>query len=390
MSLRILLLAPQPFFEIRGTPFAVLAMARALTQLGHRVDLLSFPQGAAVDVEGLTHRRSLRLPVGHVRPGASLAKLLLDIPFALEAWARMAFGGYDVVHAVEEAAFFAAPVARTLGLPLVMDIDSSIPDQLRYSGFARRGPLPWLAERLERAAARGAASIITVCTSLTEGIRRYETSAEIFQIEDPPLVDPKQPPAAADVDALRRELGLSSAPVVFYSGNFEPYQGVPLLIEAVSMVAGVQLLLMGGEPTEIETLRVACLRLGVDGRCCFSGKRPPELLPQFLALADVVVSPRIQGQNTPFKIYTYLAAGRPLVATRIATHTQLLDDSLAVLTEPTAEALAAGIRIALDDPDASALRAQLGRALIEREYSAARYAEKVAGAYAHIADRTTS
>ena len=44
---------------------------------------------------------------------------------------------------------------------------------------------------------------------------------------------------------------------------------------------------------------------------------------------DVLASPRRHGQNTPFKVFTYLASGKPLVATRIPTHTQLLDDSLA-------------------------------------------------------------
>jgi glycosyltransferase involved in cell wall biosynthesis len=61
----------------------------------------------------------------------------------------------------------------------------------------------------------------------------------------------------------------------------------------------------------------------------------------------VLVSPRCRGENTPFKIYTYLASGRPLVATRIPTHTQLLDDTLAWLVEPTPEGLAFGIREAL-------------------------------------------
>ena len=79
--LRVLFLAPQPFFEVRGTPLAVLAMVRALAALGHEVDLLTYPQGAAVEVAPARHLRSLRLPVGHVRPGPSLAKLLLDLPF---------------------------------------------------------------------------------------------------------------------------------------------------------------------------------------------------------------------------------------------------------------------------------------------------------------------
>ena len=66
------------------------------------------------------------------------------------------------------------------------------------------------------------------------------------------------------------------------------------------------------------------------------------------------------------------------MATRIPTHTQLLDDSLAFLVEPTAAGLAGGIRAALADPVEAAQRAARGRALIEREYSPRRYAEKVA------------
>ena len=113
--MRILFLAPQPFFEVRGTPLAVLAMVRALLGLGHRVELLTFPQGADVEVPGLIHRRSLRLPVGRVRAGASLPKLLLDVPFLVQAVWRLLVARPDVVHAVEEAAHLIAPFARLLG-----------------------------------------------------------------------------------------------------------------------------------------------------------------------------------------------------------------------------------------------------------------------------------
>jgi glycosyltransferase involved in cell wall biosynthesis len=385
--LRILFLAPQPFFEVRGTPLAVLAMVRALIGLGHRVDLLTFPQGDPVDVPGLTHRRSLRLPVGRVRAGPSLAKMALDVPFLGEAVWRMATGGYDVVHAVEEAAHLAAPFARLLGLPLVADVDSSIPDQLRYSGFAARGPLLRAAEVLERFALRRAAVVVTVCRSLTEGVRAQAPDVPVFQVEDPPLVDASDPPAPEAVEALRRELGLGGAPVVLYSGNLEPYQGVDLLVDAAARVPEARFLFMGGEPAQIEVLRARAATAGVGGGCVFAGPRPPSTLPLFLALSDVLASPRRQGANTPFKIFTYLASGRPLVATRIPTHTQLLDDSLAILVEPSAEGLAAGIRQALDHPGEAATRARRGQELIDREYSPARYREKVRSAYEEVARR---
>jgi glycosyltransferase involved in cell wall biosynthesis len=379
--LRILFLAPQPFFEVRGTPLAVLHMTRALASLGHQVDLLTFPQGAPAPVEGVRHLRSLGLPVGRVKAGPSLAKMVLDLPFLAEAAWRLRFGGYDVVHAVEEAAHLIAPFARWCGVPLVMDVDSSIPDQLRYSGFATRGPLLRLAEALERRALLHSAAAITVCASLTDGVKARAPWLPIFQVEDPPLVEPGATPPPEAVEALRRKMTLGPWPVILYSGNFEPYQGVELLLDALALTPHVQLLLMGGGPDDVARMKAEARRRGVGERCVFSGQRPPSDLPAFLALADVLASPRAKGQNTPFKIFTYLASGKPLVATRIPTHTQLLDDTTAFLVDPTPEGLASGILAALDRPEHAAARARAARGLIEREYSVERYREKIARAY---------
>jgi glycosyltransferase involved in cell wall biosynthesis len=357
---------------------------------GHDVDLLTFAQGAPTDLAGARHLRSVRLPVGRVRPGASVAKLLLDLPFMAEAILRMAFGRYDVVHAVEEAALLAAPFARLLRVPLVIDVDSAIPDQLHESGFSRGGPLLWLAEALEGHAFRHGSAVVTVCASLTERVRARAPQARVFQVEDPPLVDPEAPPSAAEVAAARAGLGLAEGPVVFYSGNFEPYQGVALLVEAMAQLPEARCLLVGGEAADVEAMKAMASRSGASDRCVFAGKRPPSDMPVLLALSDVVVSPRNQGVNTPFKIYTYLASGRPIVATRIPTHTQLLDDSLAVLVEPTADGIAAGIGRVLAEPVEARRRAEAGLALIAREYSPRRHAEKVAAAYGAVAEAIRS
>src|SRR5262249_29775509 len=164
-----------------------------------------------------------------------------------------------------------------------------------------------------------------------------------------------------------------------------PYQGLALLLEAAARVERAQFLFMGGERSEVEGLRARALWTGAGERCVFAGKRPPGELPLFLSLADVVVSPRSRGENTPFKVYTYMASGRPLVATRIPTHTQLLDDTTALLVEPTPEGLARGIADTLANPVAARRRAAAARAVIDREYSPARYAEKVKTAYTAIA-----
>jgi glycosyltransferase involved in cell wall biosynthesis len=383
--LRILLLAPQPFFEARGTPLAVRALVHALRAQMHAVELWTYPRGADVALDGATQRRSLDLPVGRVPPGFSWAKVWLDGPFSLAAWWRMRFGRFDCVHAVEEAAYLVAPWARMLAMPLVVDMDSAIPEQLASARIPMARRLAAFAARCERFTLGQATAVFSICDELSARARTLAPQTAVFQIEDPPLVAAADLPQGAPVDTLRQALDLPERPVILYSGNFEPYQGVELLLDAARFLPGVSFVFMGGEAREIDALRIRAAHLHVKERVVFTGKRPPEDLPLFLALASVLVSPRLGGTNTPFKVYTYLASGKPLVATRVASHTQLLDESRAWLCEPTAADLARVIHQALNEPRQAAERAARGRALIESRYGLDAFQAKVATAYAYIA-----
>jgi glycosyltransferase involved in cell wall biosynthesis len=77
------------------------------------------------------------------------------------------------------------------------------------------------------------------------------------------------------------------------------------------------------------------------------------------------VSPRAHGGNLPLKVFDYLAAGRPIVATDIPTHRSVLTDELAVLVPPTARGLADGILSLLRDPDRAARMGKAGRQYAE-------------------------
>ena len=88
----------------------------------------------------------------------------------------------------------------------------------------------------------------------------------------------------------------------------------------------MRFVLAGGRPEQIEAARRDAARAGVDDVVIFAGQRPAEEIPAYLDAADVLVSPRSTGTNTPLKIYQYLRSGRPIVATRLLTHTQVLDD----------------------------------------------------------------
>ena len=79
-------------------------------------------------------------------------------------------------------------------------------------------------------------------------------------------------------------------------------------------------------------------------------RQPRSAMPVYLAMADVLVSPRAFGGNLPLKIFDYLAAGRPIVATDISTHRAVLTQDTAVLVQPNGTALADGIVSILRSP----------------------------------------
>ena len=362
---------------------AVAALTQTLGELGHDVDLLTFPQGESWSAARVRHLRSARLASGRIRPGFSMAKALQDIPFAWRAVSLARSGSYDVVHAVEESALLVAPFLPG-SVKFVVDMDSDLGEQLAHSKPALARALSPLAAWLHDRSLRRADLAIVINARLEEAVRRVRPSLPVHQLADPPLVSTLTDADRAEGAALRQTLDLGDAPVALYTGNFERYQGVEMMARAAARTTRAIFVFVGGEAEDIADLKS---RLGPEAlsRCRFAGKHSPDMLPRWLAMADVLVSPRTRGGNTPFKIYTYLASGKPIVATHLDTHTQVLSDDTAFLVEPTEAALASGIDSAVTNREEAIRRARNGRALLDREFSRTRYREKVEAAYAALA-----
>jgi glycosyltransferase involved in cell wall biosynthesis len=360
---KILMLAPEPFFEPRGTPFSEFHRIRALIELGHTVDLVTYPFGQDVTMSGLRVFRCVRPPfVREVRIGPSPAKAALDVTLAITAVRRVLTERYDVIHSHEEGSYIGIALSALLGVPHVYDMHSSLPQQLTNFGFSRSRLLRSIFERMERLVVRRSKVVIVICQHLEETVRRIAPAVPTVLIENAP--GSGDAPVRGSGAGIRRDLGISSdSPVVLYTGTFEAYQGLDLLFDAARHVVDARpdarFVLAGGRPEQIASARERARSIGHEGTIIFAGQRPAEEIPAFLDAADVLVSPRSSGTNTPLKIYQYLRSGRPIVATRLLTHTQVLDDRVAVLTSPTAEALGQGILSVIND-------AALGRAIGER------------------------
>ncbi|MBN1917523.1 MAG: glycosyltransferase family 4 protein [Verrucomicrobia bacterium] len=389
--MRILFIAPQPFYEERGTPIAVRNLVETLGGLDHDVDLVAYHLGHDM---ALPNARTLRIPwnpIRHIGPGFSWKKLPLDLLLQLRCEAEFWSRRYDVVHAVEEGAYMAMLMKYFFyRVPYVMDVDSSIPDQMADKG------LPWSVVRpflqlVDDWAIAASLCVVTMCRALSESTQRRHPKKNVFTIEDPPVL-PGGVRSREEARPLRRRLGIGDTEqVVLYMGNFSSYQGVDLLIEAFVEVAAThpraRLLLLGGTGREIAAMRTFAGRLGIDDRIIFAGHVAPQETPPYFALADVLVSPRRTGTNTPMKIYTYMASQRPIVATNLATHTQVLDERSAVLVAPSSSGLARGIGSLLDNAALGQRLAGEAARLVEDNYSMPAYRRKVAEMYAWVEER---
>lgn len=381
--MKILLVSPQPFFRVRGTPINIRNMLKALSEAGHEVDLVCYPFGEDVEMEGLRIRRSPRFPgIRDVKVGPSLAKFPLDALMAIQVTGRILWGGYAVVHAVEESAFFVAPLARLRRIPYIVDMDSLISHQLAYSGFVRWRPLLKVVEAMERGVVKKAAKVITVCQALTDAAARLAPTASIVQIEDAPLEESFVPDGEGAAD-LRNRYKLGDRPCIVYTGNLEAYQGIPLLLEAMKLLRHecpeALAVIVGGEERHRRALLEKVEALDLSRQVVFTGPLPMERMPACMTLASVVVSPRVEGENTALKLYGYMQTGKAIVATRLPTHTQVLDESTAWLCDTTAESMATALAAALKGGGVD--RGAKAAALIESRYGLARFRKQVQDMY---------
>src|SRR5438552_4789808 len=179
-SVHILMIAPEPFFEPRGTPFSEFHRIRALTALGHHVDLVTYPFGQTVSMPGLRVFRCLRPPFVHrVKIGPSLAKIPLDALLALTAMRRALADRYDAIHSHEEGGVIGALLGMLLRVPHLYDMHSSLPQQLTNFAFSRSRILTRVFLAIERFMIRRSRGVIVICPSLEDSARAIAPQARM-------------------------------------------------------------------------------------------------------------------------------------------------------------------------------------------------------------------
>ncbi len=339
--MRILYIAPQPLYEDRGSPIAIYEELKALSELSFNVDVVTYPLGRTIEIPLIRLIRVANpLRFKSVKVGFSLKKLFLDVLILKKIFYLFRNKQYDCMHGVEEGAGIALLCKIFFKVPVIYDMQSSIPEQLRDVRFFKSGFGRWLAIWLERWLVKNA-DVMYVTKGLADRVFSIVPGKNIWEYSFPSVeLDQSDNSSYAHYELLK-------CPNIVYTGNFSPYQGLELLIEATShlskKIKDVKLFLVGGTDAEILKLRKLIKQFGLEDRVHLHPRVPRTEISSILDRSCVLALPRPRGSNVPLKIYEYINSNSPIVATNIKAHTSILNNHNATLVEPNAVALAGGI-----------------------------------------------
>jgi glycosyltransferase involved in cell wall biosynthesis len=378
--MKILLLAPHPFYQYRGTPIAVKLLAQALAGNGHKICILTYHEGDDINIPQVDLCRIPKLPgIHNIKPGPSIKKLICDFVFFFKCLLVLKRHEFDIIHAVEESAFLAVIIKKLYHMPYVFDMDSSMPQQVIDKYFFLK-PLRPALEYLQKIAILKSAGIVAVCSYLESIAVGVDSHKPVLRLQDISLLDDHSEPG----QDVRKHYNIDGS-IIMYVGNLERYQGIDLLLESFQRVLQISpranLVIVGGATDDIEKYQARAKRLQIETNTFLIGPRPISQLGSLLNQADILISPRIQGGNTPMKIYSYMDSGRPLIATRLYSHTQVLDDNIALLVDPNSEAMSDGILFLLGDRNYRESLAARARNRAKAEYSFDAFKQKLTAFY---------
>jgi len=359
--IKVLHVAPTPFFSDRGCHIRVRGLIEALQDAPLHHVLCTYHHGR--DVPGIATRRIPRVPgYKKVGPGPHPMKYIADLLLLCLVWWTIIRHRPQLIHGHLHEGALIGWLAKWLSLrprlPLVFDMQGSLVGELASYGYFGRGGIrrrvfgwiEWLVTRLPDR---------FVCSSeAAAGHLRAALGVAAGRI----TVAPDGPhPGLAVLDAseaargaAKRALGIDpGTPVAAYTGSLLPGKGVELLHALLPRLAARQpalhVLLLGYPTADTAAL---LRRRGLSGRVTLTGQVPYEELPRYLAAADLALEPKPVGAGEASgKLVSYMAAGLPVVCGDYPNNRAMLQDDGYYCRRYDAEAFADAVLAVLGDLD---------------------------------------
>ena len=358
--MKILMLAPTPYFSDRGCHVRIYEEAKALTSLGHQVHIVTYHLGR--DMGEIPVSRIPSIPwYRKTSAGPSWHKPYLDLLLLFRALRVARSFRPDLIHAhLHEGAFLAALGKPFLRVPLLFDCQGSLTGELLDHRFMRRGGiLHRLFSVLERWITRQADCVVTSSTQTAEVIRcEFPDLAERVV----PLVDAVDTdafiPAEKDRELMEKWQLPQGKRILVYLGAMTDYQGVGTLLEVLKRLNETRqdfhALLMGYPEADY---RERARQLGLGDVTTFTGKIDYALAARYLNLGDVAVSLKTSATEANGKLLNYMACGLPCVVFDTAVNRELLGQEGVYVVERSADACVDALGALLDNPECLGERA---------------------------------
>lgn len=365
-----------PVFGQKGCSIHVQEVIRAWQQQGIQVDLFATRLGgdAPPDLERVRIHALPKVPKGDLaqREQQALAANL-ELRQALEQE-----GPFDLVYERYSLwSFTAMEYAQATEIPGLLEVNAPlIEEQASHRGLVDRTGAEQVAERVFGAAT----AIAAVSEAIKAYLRRYPVVEERVHVI-PNGVNPERFPVGL-TPALPASPG---AFTVGFVGTLKPWHGLAILVEAFAQLhqqaSNARLLIVGDGPQR-QQMEADLIARGLQSAAVLTGTVAPESIPTLLASMDVAVAPypaQIQFYFSPLKVYEYMAAGLPVVASRIGQLVDLIKDGEnGWLCSPgDSAALAAALESLRQDPSLRARLGQQGRRTVLQHYTWEKVAQQL-------------
>jgi glycosyltransferase involved in cell wall biosynthesis len=365
--MRVLMIAPTPFFADRGCHVRIYEEARALQSMGcqtcdgngsaaveassRTVKVCTYHLGN--DRPGLLIHRTPRIPwYNKLSAGPSWHKLYIDGLLLLKTLAVARRFRPHVIHGhLHEGAAIGWTVGKLLGVPVIGDFQGSLSGEMKAHQFIKgRGWLYRFVAHNEGWIDRLPQVAVASCTDVARELEQQFGVRNVVLALDGVDTEAFRP----DVDANDlRALVPPGRRAVVYLGVLNAYQGVDHILEAIpgvlARVPEAYFLIMG-YPDE-ERYRQKARDLGVAEQVGFPGRIDYGQAARYLALGEVAVGPKLSETESNGKLYNYMACALPTVAFDTAVSREILGDLGVYALRGDVAALADRIAGLLENPE---------------------------------------
>jgi glycosyltransferase involved in cell wall biosynthesis len=351
--MKVLMIAPTPFFSDRGCHTQIYEEIKALQKLGHEIVLCTY--GLGRDMPGVKTVRTVNMPWYHkLSAGPSYTKIIL-LPFLTFTTIKTILQfNPEIIHGhLHEGALIARFCSNFFSKKkYLFDMQGSLSGEILQHGFMKKGSL---FHRFILFFERKIANwffVITQSDSMIKELESFGVNPERMRnVKDGVDTDIfcPQPFNKELADKIQIDQAM---PRVLYMGLLEQYQGADLMFDAFEIVAksnpSVQFIVIGYP--NVEKYQKVCESKGILNQVKFLGRIDYSILPGYLSLADIAIAPKIALTEGDGKIYNYMAMGMVTIAFDRSVSREILGDTALFAKFGDANAMAEKIIWALNHP----------------------------------------